>query len=272
MTRFSLKRTLQSDLATTIEVLNHINPDKTQLNLRTPLKHSAVLLSIGKITNICHQDIPLKNVYCNRSITYISAIPLKLKCIWKKSAGEIASTLLSVLQTQMTPNLWASVYKTDQDWIKFVITQYGIDQWRQQLIQRKFPITVQLSCPIESETLWQLQSGYELCCRWRACYQQLKTPDLSPSYMPKEPFFIPFYPLQELIHCLLDICDDWDHLAPSRLLQQAKRLVLALQHCSSVIRLTTIEAATVNYWLKPTQIVLKQLLEEKLDYSLATQF
>lgn len=272
MTRFSLKRTLQSNLASTIEVLNHINHDLLKSNLHTPLRYSEVLLSIGKITNICHQNIHLKKVYCNEAVTYISAIALKLQKNWQRPVGEIASMLSVVLHEQTAHPIWACIRKNDAGWLEFVIARDGIERWQQSLHQGTLPVTRHGLCHLTSEALWQLQSGYELCCRWQACYQQLGSPSKSIIHSASVPYLIPFPSLQELIDCLLDICDVWDEAELPRLLEQAQRLVLALEICAGKIRPGAIEAEVVNRWFKVAQLVLEQLLNKGLSYPLATQF
>lgn len=274
MTRFSLKRTLQSNLASTIEVLNHSNHDLPKSNLHTPLRYSEVLLSIGKITNICHQSIHLKKVYCNEAVTYISAIALKLQKIWQRPVGEIASVLSAVLQAQTPRPIWACIRETHAGWLEFVIARGGIERWQQSLHQSLLPDAPGLTCALTPETLWQLQSGYELCCRWQACYQQLGSPSQPASIdaASAAPYLIPFSPLQDLIDCLLDICDAWDEAEPHRLLAQAQRLVLALETCAGKTRPGTFEAEVVNRWFKSAQLVLEQLLNERWSYPLANQF
>ena len=86
------------------------------------------------------------------------------------------------------------------------------------------------------------------------------------------PFLIPFSPLEEIIHYLLDICDFWEDAPNSRLLLQAGNLVAALELCASVTRFSAPEAAAVAVWFTLVQIVLKQLLQERLNYPLASQF
>ncbi|MEL7507427.1 MAG: hypothetical protein AAFN42_08840 [Cyanobacteria bacterium J06554_1] len=271
----SLKRTLLSDLASSIEVLNPINQELSKSNLHTPLRYSAVLLSIGKTTHICHQNIPLKKIDCKETVVYSSAISRKLEKTWRQPVGEIASKLLTVLQAQATPSVWSSVRKDDDGWIEFVISQWGIEQWRQQLMAWTLSTADKgQPCFLEAKKLWQLQSGYELCCRWQSSYQQhmggaaqRPTETISSAV-----FCMGFYPLHQLIHRLLDICDGWDEATPSQLLQMASRLVLALEQCTDTTRLSSPNAAGVNRWLIPTQIVLKQLLDKRLGYQLTERF
>ncbi|MBE9065953.1 hypothetical protein IQ260_04735 [Leptolyngbya cf. ectocarpi LEGE 11479] len=272
MTRFSLKRTLQFNLASTIEVLNHINHDLLTSNLHTPLRYSEVLLSIGKITNICHQNIHLKKVYCNEAVTYISAIALKLQKNWQRPVGEIASILSAMLHEQTSHPIWACIRKNDAGWLEFVIARDGIERWQQSLYQGTLPIRHGV-CHLTSEALWQLQSGYELCCRWQACHQQLGSPiNQSIIHSASAPYLIPCSSLKELIDCLLDICDMWDEAELPRLLEQSQRLVLALEICAGKIRPDAIEAEAVKRWFKVVELVLKQLLNKRLSYPLTSRF
>lgn len=273
MTRFSLKRTLQSNLASTIEVLNHINHDLPKSNLHTPLRYSGVLLSIGKITNICHQNIHLKKAECNETVMYISAIALKLQKNWQQPVGEIALLLSAVLQDQTPRPVWACIRENHTGWLEFVIAQDGIDRWQQSLSQSILPNVPIPEYRLAPKALWRLQSGYELCCRWQTCYQRLGSPtNPSSNQSASLPYLIPFSPLQELIDCLLDICDMWDEAKPSQLLAQARRLVLALETCAGKTRPGATEAEVVNRWFKAAQVVLEQLLHTRLSYPLANQF
>ncbi|MEM7066275.1 MAG: hypothetical protein AAF572_24300 [Cyanobacteria bacterium P01_B01_bin.77] len=274
MTRFSLKRTLQSNLASTIEVLNHINHDLPKSNLHTPLRYSGVLLSIGKITNICHQNIYLKKIYCDEAVVYISAIALKLQKSWQRPVGEIASLLSAVLQAQTPQPVWICIRESRTGWLEFVIARGGIDRWRQSLHGRILPMDIPIrSCSLAPEALWQLQSGYELCCRWQVCYQQLGSPsNSSVIHSASAPYLIPLSPLRELIDCLLDICDMWEEAGALKLLEQAQRLVLALRACAGKTMPGAPEAEVVNRWFQSAQIVLEQLLGERLSYPLASQF
>ncbi|MEM9264462.1 MAG: hypothetical protein AAGA46_02960 [Cyanobacteria bacterium P01_F01_bin.13] len=269
----SLKRTLLSEIASTIEVLNHINHDVSKSNLHSPLRYSAVLLSIGKTTQICHQNIPLKKVHCEGRIIYASAIPRKLEKIWQQPADEIASLFLSVLQAKEMQSVWASVRKNNDGWIEFDISQHGIEQWRQQLTQQIFPLRENIpSWPMEAAQLWQLQSGYELCCRWQACHHQVGISQMESEHLSSAVFRMSFLPLRRLIHCLLSICDGWDEASLPYLLQQTHQLIAALECCASETRPSASEAGDVSRWLASTQIVLKQLLEGRLGNEIAEQF
>ncbi|MEO0397034.1 MAG: hypothetical protein AAF243_13765 [Cyanobacteria bacterium P01_A01_bin.137] len=189
--------------------------------------------------------------------------------------GEIASKLLTVLQTQATPSVWSSIRKNDDGWIEFVISQWGIEQWRQQLMSWTLSTADKgQPCSLETEKLWQLQSGYELCCRWQSGYQQHVggAEPIQTETIPAAVFCMGFYPLHQLIHCLLDICDGWDEATPSQLLQMASRLILALERCTDTTRPSSPNAEGVNRWLIPTQIVLKQLLDKRLGYQLTERF
>ena len=271
MTWFSLKRTLQSNLASSIEVLNPTNQDIPRSNLHTPLRYSAVLLSIGKTTQICHQNIPLKKVNCNRTVTYVSAIPRKLEKIWQQPAQDIAAILLSRLQEQTPQSVWSSVRKTDNSWLEFIISEAGIWQWQQQLCQWPVPCSTEASpYPIASEQLWQLQSGYELCCRWQR-YHPIAMPSTISSHSYQTDFLMPFQPVHHLIHCLLDICDCWHQISLKQLLQQTQQLVRALEKCIGLVRLSS-EAKAVKYWVEPTRVVLLQALNQRLGYSLTARF
>ncbi len=270
MTWFSLKRTLQFNLASSIEVLNPINQDIPRSNLHTPLRYSAVLLSIGKTTQICHQNIPLKKINCNGIVTYVSAIPRKLEKAWQLPSHDIAAILLSVLQEQTLHPIWSSIRKTDDDWLEFVISQVGIMQWQQQLHRCPLPLTEQVSpWPIAPKQLWQLQSGYELCCRWQRHYPIDVSAQTSRSC--QAAFLIPFQPLHELVHSLLDICDSWHQTSSPQLLQQTKHLVRALEKCIGLTRLSP-EARAVSHWLEPTRIVLQKSLNGRLGYQLIDRF
>ncbi|NEZ56566.1 hypothetical protein D0962_26735 [Leptolyngbyaceae cyanobacterium CCMR0082] len=272
MTWFSLKRTLQSNLASSIEVLNPINQDVPRLNLHTHLRYSAVLLSIGKTTQICHQNIPLKKVNCNGTVTYISAISRKLATIWQQPSDDIANMLLSILRQQTTPPLWSSVHKTRDGWLEFVISQRGMAQWQQQLEQWILPLAPS-PWPITPEDLWQLQSAYELCCRWQTRDHQrdfLTTRSAARSIErgPTETFQTSWSPLQALIHCLLDICDRWHQTTSPQLLRQVQQLVLALAACTTPINQSP-EVFALRPWLESTRIVLKQSVNGRLGYQLA---
>ena len=279
MTWFSLKRTLQSDLASSIEVLNPINQDVSRSNLYAPLRYSAVLLSIGKTTQICHQNIPLKKVNCNGTVTYISAIPLKLAKSWQQSQDDLAENLLSALQEQTVAPVWSNLKKTDDGWLKFVISQRGIELWQQCLNQWGQSLTTPAPSlwPIESTSLWQLQAGYELCCRWQTrCRQHglsvpIKSKPIKSNRQSSESFLMPGQPTQSLIHCLLDICDNWDKLEPNQLVQQSKRLVVALERCIATAGLSS-ATKVLSPWLQPTRAVLKQALVGRLGYQLTEYF
>ena len=272
MTWFSLKRTLQSDIASSIEVLNPINQDVSRSNLYTPLRYSAVLLSIGKTTQICHQNIPLKKVNCNGTVTYISAIPLKLAKMWQLPLDELVDCLISVLQHQTLPLVWSHLQRTDDGWLEFVISQWGIEQWQRHINQWSQPVKASSCLSIPTAWLWQLQSGYELCCRWQTHCQQtgLSVPVKSIS-LSSESFLIPNQLIQALIYCLLDICDNWESSEPKQLVQQARRLVMALETCIAKTGLSS-EVKVLSAWLEPTRIVLEQLLVSRLGYQLAKQF
>ncbi|MGD1951440.1 MAG: hypothetical protein ACFB14_17610 [Leptolyngbyaceae cyanobacterium] len=269
MTWFSLKRTLQSDIASSIEVLNPINQDVSRSNLYTPLRYSAVLLSIGKTTQICHQNIPLKKVNCNGTVTYISAIPLKLAKMWQLPLDELVDCLMSVLQHQTLPPLWSHLQKTDDGWLEFVISQGGIEQWQQHLNQWSQPAKASSSWSIQAAWLWQLQSGYELCCRWQTrCRQQEVSVPIKSNRPSSESFLIPNQSIQALIYCLLDICDNWENSAPNQLVQQARHLVMALETCIATAGLSS-EVKVLSAWLEPTRVVLEQVLVGRLGYQLA---
>lgn len=262
----SLKRTLQFNLASSIEVLNPINQDVPRSNLHTPLRYSAVLLSIGKTTQICHQDIPLKKINCNGVVKYVSALPRKLEKVWQQPSRDIATSLIAVLQERTTYPVWSSLRRTDEDWLEFVISQAGIMQWQQQLKRWPLPPAVQPAWPTTSDLLWQLQSGYELCCRWQRCH-----PANSPTRSSNAAFLIRFQPLHQLIHCLLDICDRWHQTSPLQLLHQAQHLVIALERCIALATLSP-ETKAVSDWLEPTRVVLQQSLNGRLGYQLIDQF
>ncbi|MEM8610610.1 MAG: hypothetical protein AAGF93_01225 [Cyanobacteria bacterium P01_H01_bin.105] len=270
MTWFSLKRTLQSNLASSIEVLNPINQDVPRSNLHTPLRYSAVLLSIGKTTQICHQNIPLKKVHCNGTVTYISAISRKLAKEWQQPSDEIATMLLPLLDEDSTQSVWSSVRKTNDGWLEFVISKRGIEYWQRQLAQWPlYPPPSTQAWPIKPEQLWHLQAGYELCCRWRSRYRLVnRQGSCQTSSVGLAPFQIPFKPLQTLIHCLLDICDSWDQTKASKLLQQVQKLVSALENCAGLTELSS-EAGTIGPWLDASRIVLQQSLHGRLGYPLA---
>ncbi|MEM9484179.1 MAG: hypothetical protein AAGA83_10860 [Cyanobacteria bacterium P01_F01_bin.116] len=261
-----------SDLASAIDAIKHINPKLSKSNLHTPLRYSGVLLSIGKTTHICHQNIPLKKIHHNETITYGSAIPLKLNNIWPHPTGEIASRLVTVLQQQSAPSLWASIRQTENHWIEFVISEGGMAKWRQQLLQNLPLQSAHQPAPVITATqLWSLQAGYEQCCRWQRqhCetnqHEQLETIAL-------RPFTITSLPLSLLIHGLLDICDRWDEAQPKQLLHQANQLVKAIEQCTSSTPPTAANAAIVFHWLKPTQHLLRQLLQERLRYQCPEEF
>ncbi|MEA5463271.1 hypothetical protein [Leptothoe sp. PORK10 BA2] len=191
--------------------------------------------------------------------------------------GDIASNLLRVLLGQSTPSVWSSIRQNEAGWLEFVISQGGIDQWRQQLspqtLQTLQTVKQVSSQSITPEQLWQLQSGYELCCRWQACYQQMGgvaqvQTDIPPGVM----FSMPHPPLYQLIHCLLDICDGWDEATQPQLLQMSKQLIMALEQCAGATTPASSEAGEVSRWLRPTQVVLKQLLGERLGYPLREWF
>lgn len=269
MTWFSLKRTLQLNLASSIEVLNQINQASAKSNLHTPLRYSTVLLSIGKTTQICHQNIPLKKVNCNGTVTYISAIPRTLKPNWQCSGHEIAEMLVSVLQDQTPEPVWSAI-RENNDWLEFVVSQQGIGQWQQQLQQWTPSATAKPPpWPIEPEQLWQLQSGYELCCRWQRYYPSNRAPLIEQS--PTAAFQMPGDPVQHLIHCLLDICDSWGQTKPPQLLRQARALVMALQKCIGSLGASQ-EIGIVIPWLESTRIMLQQVLTRTLGYPIADQF
>ena len=271
----SLKRTLLSDLASSIEVLNPINQELSKSNLHTPLRYSAVLLSIGKTTHICHQNIPLKKVHCKETVIYSSAISRKLEKTWQQPVGEIASKVVTVLQAQATPSVWSSIRKKDDGWIEFVISQWGIEQWRQQLMSWSLSTEHKEQLfSLENKKLWQLQSGYELGCRWQSGYQQHMggVEQIQADIPSSAVFCMGFYPLHRLIHCLLDICDGWDAATPSQLLQMASRLIVALEQCTDITRPSSPNAEGVYRWVVPTQIVLKQLLDKRLGYQLTERF
>ena len=279
----SLKRTLMSDLASSIEVLKLINQGLSTSNLHTPLRYSAVLSSIGKTTHICHQNIPLKKIHCKETITYVSAIPLKLAKIWQQPVGEIASGILAILQNQTTPHPWACIRQNDAGWIEFVLSEYGIEQWRQGLIQQPLSTPeIKPDCALQTITadqLWKLQSGYELCCRWQTLHHQIVIRETLDQIvqtatipMSSAMFQISSPSLQILIHCLLDICDRWNESTLPQLQQQANQLIVALQKCTAATSLCSPAAKDLIHWLTPTQIVLKQLLKQRLGYHIVEHF
>ncbi|MGD1852956.1 MAG: hypothetical protein ACFB2W_01775 [Leptolyngbyaceae cyanobacterium] len=261
----SLKRTLKSDLASSIEVLNPINQVISTSNLHTPLRYSAVLLSIGKTTHICHQNIPLKKIRRRETVTYVSAIPRKLAKVWAQPTGEIASRLVAFLQTHIDCPVWSRVYPHGEGWIEFVISQYGIEHWRQQLVQTPLPVSnSQPAPPIESDRLWKLQSGYELCCRWQMLYRQTSSshrPQVESRMGASTAFQVSSPGLQSLVHCLVDMCDRWQQATPTQLLQQADQLVVAIEQCTAATRLKSAAAGDLSHWLTPAQIILEQLLQ-----------
>ncbi len=267
----SLKRTLQCNLASSIEVLNQLNLESDRSNLHTPLRYSAVLLSIGKTTQICHQNIPLKKVNCNGTVTYISAIPRKLENSWHWPASDIATMLLSILEEQTTQPVWSDIRKND-DWLEFIISQKGMEQWQQQLQQWALsPIPKESPGSIEPEQLWQLQSGYELCCRWQRYHPIDRSSQAAAAGLPTSAFLMSVEPLQSLIHGLLEICDGWDQTTSSQLLQQTKQLVFALQKCIGMTQLSS-ESKIVTNWLGSTRTVLQQVLQGRLGYPIVEQF
>ncbi|MBT9313942.1 hypothetical protein IXB50_00700 [Leptothoe spongobia TAU-MAC 1115] len=180
--------------------------------------------------------------------------------------------------------IWSSIRTNDDGWLEFVISQYGIEQWRQRLIQQSLPtleVTSEhkLPLPISVENLWKLQSGYELCCRWQNLHHQMglwETHDQIASMEANNVFStgfqVPSPHLHTLIHGLLDICDRWDEAKPPQLLQQANQLIQALEQCTAITRPASPAAKEINHWLAPTQIVLKQLLHERLSYHMAAHF
>ncbi|NEQ53708.1 MAG: hypothetical protein F6K11_26845 [Leptolyngbya sp. SIO3F4] len=271
-----------SNLTFSIEVLNHINQELSTLNLHNPLRYSAVLSSIGKTTHICHQSIPLKKIQCKETVIYTSAVPLKLEKIWQQPVSEIASGILTVLQNSESQPIWSSLRKKDNGWLEFVISQYGIEQWRQHLIKTPLPLSDwALPSPIPAEKLWKLQSGYELCCRWQNLYHQVygqaqlqqitqteinKMSSMSNEFRASSPI------QQKLLHCLLDICDRWDKLPSTQLVSQASQLIQTCEQCVAVTRLSSPAARTINHWLTPSQIVLKQLLDGRLKHPIAERF
>ena len=272
MTWFSLKRTLQSNLASSIEVLNPVNPDLLRSNLHTPLRYSAVLLSIGKTTQICHQNIPLKKVHDDETVIYISAISRKLATVWHRPSDDIATMLLSLLHEVNPQPVWSSVQKADDGWLKFVISQSGIDYWQHQLTQWPLPESPQMQAiAIEPEQLWRLQAGYELCCRWqRHCHlanSQEGSSEISSSVRHSQtPFLMPSKYLATLIHCLLDICDRWEQTDAPQLLRQVQTLVSLVEKCA---RLPELSSKAISPWTTATQIVLQQSLQGRLGYPLA---
>lgn len=274
MAWFSLKRTLQFDLASSISVINHTNQNVARSNLYTPLRSSTVLLSIGKITNFCHQKIPLKQICRDKTIIYISAIALKLAQNWQYPADEVASVLTSALQTQIPQPVWSSLRQVNHGWLEFEIAQGAVNRWQQQLEKAKLPKVASGALPpLKPDTLWKLQAGYELCCRWQACYRQSAAlPIAGPVSPPMASFVISFPPLEPIVHCLLNICDLWEDAPNSQLLLQARNLVSAVENCASATRAAAPEAKAVAVWFRLAQTVLKQLLQERLDYPLASQF
>ncbi|WP_152532229.1 hypothetical protein [Leptolyngbya sp. Heron Island J] len=191
--------------------------------------------------------------------------------IWQQPADDIAAILLSRLQEQTPQPIWSSIRQTEHNWLEFMISEAGIWQWQQQLCQWPVSCTPQVPpYPIASEQLWQLQSGYELCCRWQRCHPIDVASTISPQAYQAN-FLMPFQPIHHLIHCLLDICDSWHQSKRPQLLQQTQQLVMALEKCIGLVRLSP-EAQAVNYWLEPIQIVLLQTLNQKLGYSLTEQF
>ena len=272
MTWFSLKRTLQSDVASSIEVLNHTDRCESGLNLHKPLRYSTVLLRISKTTHLCHQNISLKKIRHHETVTYISAISHKLGKIWHQPVGKIASTLVTVLEAQTTRPVWADIRSCDRGWIEFIISQSGIERWRQRLLQWEASRMGQPLSPMSADVLWQLQSGYELCCRWQANYRTVRNAALQSSI---EPGLIPFQvsaPLQNLIHCLLDICDYWDSASLPQRLRQARQLVLALETCTGVTSPCSPTAETLSGWIEPAGIVLEQLICGQFGYPIAKRF
>ncbi|MEM1252898.1 MAG: hypothetical protein AAGI69_10720 [Cyanobacteria bacterium P01_H01_bin.21] len=178
---------------------------------------------------------------------------------------------MSVLQHQTLPPLWSHLQKTDDGWLEFVISQWGIEQWRQHLNQLPQPAIASSSWPIQAAWLWQLQSGYELCCRWQIhCQQQGLSVPIKSNRISWESFLIPNQSIQVLIYCLLDICDNWENSEPKQLVQQARRLVMALETCIATARLSS-EVKVLSAWLEPTRIVLEQLLIGRLGHQLAKQ-
>ena len=267
----SLKRTLLFNIASLIEGINRINQGVSKSNLHSPLRYSAVLLSIGKTPQICHQNIPLKRIHCKEKVMYASAVSLKLAKICQQPADVIASVILTALQAQPS-SLWSSVRKNNDGWIEFDISYQGMEQWRQQLTQWVLSDNV-TPWSISPEALWQLQSGYELCCRWQVSYSQTDVSiQLAPYGAPTDTFLMLFPPLRGLIDGLLDIGDGWEDATPPQLLQRSKQLLLALNQCVSQTRPSSLEARQVCPWLAATQIVLKHLLHSKLGHQVAEQF
>lgn len=271
----SLKRTLLSDLASSIEVINPINQASSKSNLHTPLRYSAVLLSIGKTTHICHQNIPLKKLHRKETITYVSAISRKLANIWQQPTDKIASNLLTVLHNRATSSVWSSIRQNEDGWIEFVISQRGIDQWQQQLTLQTLPRIGNGLPPyaLGAQKLWQLQAGYELCCRWQAAYQQMGgIPEKWSDSSSSRPFRMSDSPLDELIHGLLDICDGWDQATLPQLSTMSQQLVAALGRCTGTTTPASPAAGAMNRWLVSTQVVLKQLVNGRLGYQLTKCF
>ncbi|MEM6253665.1 MAG: hypothetical protein AAF821_12160 [Cyanobacteria bacterium P01_D01_bin.156] len=270
MTWFSLKRTLQSELAAKIDDLYRINQGNNALNLHTPVRYSEVLLSIGKITKICHQNIPVKKVSCNETVTYFSAFPLSVANTWQRPADLIASVLLSLLKESDASSVWSHVRKTDRGCLEFVISQQGIRQWLNH--DGLTHLWVQDVPSIDSQLLWQLQAGYELCHRWSA-NQPLEDLACYCPAAPDQPFIIPWSYLEGLVDGLLDICDIWDEATSTQLLHQASKLVMALDQCvgqTSHASLGTVKS--IIPWVKTTRLLLKRLLIDTWGYQLAEQF
>ncbi len=272
MTWFSLKRTLQHNLASKfdVDVPNLINPGSNTLNLHIPVRHSELLLSIGKITKICHQNIPLKKLICGETVMYFSVIPLKLASALQLPAADVASVLLSVLAAHTPQGIWSDVKKTDKACLEFVIAQQGIQRWQEYLHHNGLSQLIQRAPPMASQTLWQLQSGYELCCRWCASHAVCdREVDSWHHQCAQRPFAMPIPALTPLVDALLDICDLWDEATPAQLLQRARQLVLALDYCLRNIRPASTDATVVSSWVQTTQIVLKQLLGRSWGLQLA---
>ncbi|MEO0353072.1 MAG: hypothetical protein AAF282_23795 [Cyanobacteria bacterium P01_A01_bin.15] len=232
------------------------------------------MLRISKTTHLCHQNISLKKIRHHETVTYISAISHKLGKIWQQPVGKIASTLITVLEQQATQPVWATIRSDDRGWLEFGISQSGIERWRQQLLGWELASSEQGSpWPISADTLWQLQSGYELCCRWQAIQGEMSQANATQTCI--EAGLAPFQvaaPLQNLVHCLLDICDYWDSASPTQRLRQARQLVLALEACVSVTRPVSPAAKDLSRWIEPACVVLEQLICGQFGHSIAERF
>ena len=197
--------------------------------------------------------------------------------------GEIASQLVAVLQRQ-PPSVWSTVRFNDEHWLEFVISHHGMEQWRQQLIDRPWSGPAAAGPSLAPSSLWNLQAGYELCCRWQTLHRTLDSRTQSTSQLPQlETQETPdraFQPppmssvLGELIHELLEICDRThdEGVTATQLLHQVRGVIIALERCVRVTPPGAAAAPQLSHWLTPTQKVLHQLLHQRWGYPLPERF